>query len=150
MYLVRNKPKCQNVQKIFFLKFWHFGSSAIPDLIFTQLSGCKPGTKTGKGSGQDAADRQYRKIDKDTGRAQDHHGDTDLSEIVEHGTDDADNNHLFFARQPKKQCHRCETEQSAAQAIGKGHHLSGYHAGNRDAHQQHAQGVLPAGIVQKP
>lgn len=125
-------------------------SAAVPDLILSQTSGGKPGAQTGEGAGQDAADRQERQIDEDARGVQDHHGDADLSEVVEHGTDDADKNQLFFSEEPEQKSHGSEAEESAAKTVGKRYHLSGHHTGERDAHQQYTQGVLPAGIVQKP
>lgn len=110
------------------------GSADKPHLVFSKPSGCKPCTQSGECSGENSADGQHRQINKNTCRAKDHHGDTDLTEVMEKGTDHTDKRDVLFPEQPKEQCHGHETEQTAAQAVGEGYHLPGHHAGDQDTH----------------
>ena len=126
------------------------GSADKPHLVFSKPSGCKPCTQSGECSGENSADGQHRQINKNTCRAKDHHGDTDLTEVMEKGTDHTDKRDVLFPEQPKEQCHGHETEQTAAQAVGEGYHLPGHHAGDQDTHQKYAQSILPGSIIQKP
>lgn len=121
-----------------------------PHLVFSKPSGCKPCTQSGECSGENSADGQHRQINKNTCRTKDHHGDTDLTEVMEKGTDHTDKRDVLFPEQPKEQCHGHETEQTAAQAVGEGYHLPGHHAGDQDTHQKYAQSILPGSIIQKP
>lgn len=126
------------------------GSADKPHLVFSKPSGCKPCTQSGECSGENSADGQHRQINKNTCRAKDHHGDTDLTEVMEKGTDHTDKRDVLFPEQPKEQCHGHETEQTAAQAVGEGYHLPDHHAGDQDTHQKYAQSILPGSIIQKP
>ena len=123
------------------------GSADKPHLVFSKPSGCKPCTQSGECSGENSTDGQHRQINKNTYRAKDHHGDTDLTEVMEKGTDHTDKRDVLFPEQPKEQCHGHETEQTAAQAVGEGYHLPGHHAGDQDTHQKYAQSILPGSII---
>ena len=63
------------------------GSADKPHLVFSKPSGCKPCTQSGECSGENSADGQHWQINKNTCRVKDHHGDTDLTEVMEKGTD---------------------------------------------------------------
>ena len=58
------------------------GSADKPHLVFSKPSGCKPCTQSGECSGENSADGQHRQINKNTYRAKDHHGDTDLTTLI--------------------------------------------------------------------
>lgn len=72
------------------------GSADKPHLVFSKPSGCKPCTQSGECSGENSADGQHRQINKNTCRAKDHHGDTDLTEVMEKGTDHTDKRDVLF------------------------------------------------------
>ncbi len=74
------------------------GSADKPHLVFSKPSGCKPCTQSGECSGENSADGQHRQINKNTCRAKDHHGDTDLTEVMEKGTDHTDKRDVLFSR----------------------------------------------------
>ena len=98
----------------------------------------------GEETGNASRHQQEREVGNDLYRLHRRNCRKNLSYVVEHGTDNADEPQVLFLQQLAEQCHAEKTEDSAGEGIEQRHRRTGEYGTQQDPQYQYRKGISRA------